>query len=513
MTEKALTLPLSLIQPGGNPRRFFSPAKHDELVASIRMRGLLQPLLVRPAPDRETYLLVAGGRRYRAALEVYGAEGLVETICREMTDQEALEAAIDENDVREDASETEQADAAQRVLAACQDDRAEAARRLGWSIAKLDRRLALAGLSAAVKAALDERRIKVGHAELLAAVPADKQDKALETILSSGIDVAKTRELLQRVTQDLVAATFDKTECAGCGYNSARQRALFETHVDDGHCTNGACFALKVEAHEKARAAAETPVATSGFDALDEGGKPEALAAVVMQGKCRICGCTEDRACEGSCSWANDAQTLCTGCVNKPGVADALPPSTAVTPAKTSTPAAPAKPKVTAEGLRAKLKTSREQAWRSAVAAAIAESADHVRIADFAAQCVTSGLHVSFDQVAALAKDIDVDLRTTWRVDTKFLDQLNKDELKFVAEECGLITFLGARKFSQIFGQTTQSIASSMLNATGFSWAGRIPSCMSLDGEYGSPLTANTLTGEASAAAEPAEPTPETEEA
>lgn len=488
MTDKALTLPLSLIQPGGNPRRFFSPAKHDELVASIRLRGLLQPLLVRPASDGESYLLVAGGRRYRAALEVYGADGLVPVISRDMTDQEALEAAIDENDVREDASETEQADAALRVLAACQDDRAEAARRLGWSTFKLDRRLALAGLSDAVKAALDERRIKVGHAELLAAVPADKQDKALETILTSGIDVAKTRELLMRVTQNLAAATFDKTECAGCGYNSARQRALFETHVDDGHCTNGACFALKVEAHEKARAAWSPDDFLRAEDSPNAGGSDEVSES------------------------AESAPSTDTAAAPEPASA---PPRT-----KAGAPAASAKPKVTAGVLRAKLKTTREQAWRNAVAAALAESADHVRIADFAAQCVTSGLHVSFDQVTSLAADLEVDLRTTWRVDAKFLDQLNKDELKFVAEECGLITFLGARKFAQIFGQTTQSVASSMLNATGFNWAGRIPSCMSIDGKVGLPLAAEEPPAEVAEAearaveeAAAAKPTPETEEA
>lgn len=479
MTEKPLTLPLSLIQPGGNPRRFFSPAKHDELVASIRMRGLLQPLLVRPALDSDTYLLVAGGRRYRAALEVYGAEGLVPTICREMTDQEALEAAIDENDVREDASETEQADAALRVLAACQDDRAEAARRLGWSTFKLDRRLALAGLSSAVKAALDERRIKVGHAELLAAVPADKQDKALETILSSGIDVAKTRELLQRLTQNLAAATFDKTECASCGYNSARQRALFETHVDDGHCTNGACFALKIEAHEKARAAAEPVTEPNSGDGDDEAGP-----AAVPDGVSVI---------------PSDSSPA-------PQPEQAGAPATS---AKAATPAAPAKPKVTAEGLRSKLKATREQAWRSAVAAAIVESADHVRIANLAAACIESASPVSFDHVEMLARDLEVDLRASWTLDWSVLDQLNKDELKFIAEECGLIAHMGTKKFAQIFGQTTQSIASSMLNATGFSWAGRLPSAMTLDGKVGLPLDAEEPPAEA-----PAEPaTPETEEA
>lgn len=498
---------LSAIKAGSNPRRYFNPDKHAELVASIRRNGVLQPILVRPigyddAFGGEVFELVAGGRRFRAAEEAFGTDGLIPAIIRTMTDQEALEAAIDENDVREDASETEQADAALRVLAACQDDRAEAARRLGWSTAKLDRRLALAGLSDAVKAALDERRIKVGHAELLAAVPADKQDKALDTILTSGIDVAKTRELLMRVTQNLAAATFDKTECAGCGYNSARQRALFETHVDDGHCTNGACFALKVEAAAKLAvdqappATAEPGGATSGFDASDEGEKPEAPASVAKQGKCRICGCTEDRACEGGCSWADEAQTLCTNC-------------------KATSPAALPKPKVTAEGLRAKLKTTREQAWRSAVAALLADSADTIRIADFAAKCITSNAPVAFLDVADLARDLEVDLRTSWTLDESVLDQLNKDELKFIAEECGLIAHMGAKKFAQIFGQTTQSVASSMFHATGFDWAGRIPSCMSLDGKYGPPPTADTPTGDALAAAEAAaEPaTPETEEA
>ncbi|PZU05725.1 ParB/RepB/Spo0J family partition protein, partial [Sphingomonas sp.] len=170
-------VPLARIAVGYNPRRYFDRKKHDELVASLRLRGMLQPMLVRPAADLpEHFTIVAGGRRYRAAMEVFGENGEVPVLIREMTDQEALDAAIAENDDRDDPSETEQADAAVRYLAACQGDRAEAARRLGWSRAKLDRRLALADLSETVKTALDERRIKVGHAELLAAVPADKQD-------------------------------------------------------------------------------------------------------------------------------------------------------------------------------------------------------------------------------------------------------------------------------------------------------------------------------------------------
>jgi len=482
-TEISATLPLSRIKPGTNPRRYFSPAKHAELVASLRLRGLLQPILLRPAAEDDSYLLVAGGRRYRAAVEAFGPDGEVPVIIRDMTDREALEAAIDENDVREDASETEQADAALRVLAACDNDRAEAAKRLGWSPAKLDRRVALAGLSDTVKTALDERRIKVGHAELLAAVPADKQDKALETILSAGIDVAKTRELLMRMTHSLSAATFDKSECTSCGYNSARQRALFETHVEDGHCTNGACYALKTEAAEKARKEVEPAPAAMA----------PAEAPVYNHGTCRICGCTDDHACAEPCSWADESQTLCDNpdCIAKA----ATPVPTELKPAADAVPAKPAsagsaKPKVTATGLADKLAVTRQKAWREAVAATLTESADHLRVADIAAALVKSGEAMGFNQVAGLARDFEVDLRATWRVNGTFLALLSKDELKFVAMECGLVAHMGEKAFAKLLAVPVSDLITGVLHVTGFDWAGRLPAAMTLDGQYGPPPAA-----------------------
>ncbi|KAJ8137464.1 hypothetical protein OY671_009323, partial [Metschnikowia pulcherrima] len=210
------------------------------MVASMRSRGVIQPISLRPKDG--IYVIVAGERRYRAASEAFGAEFEMPVLIREMTDQEALEAAIDENDTRDDASETEQADAAVRVLAACRNGRAEAAGRLGWSRTKFDRRLALAELSETVKTALDERRIKVGHAESLAVIPADKQDTALAQILGRNSDVNETRKESMRITHNLASASFDRTECATCPFNSAAQQVLFETHVDDGHCTNPTCF-------------------------------------------------------------------------------------------------------------------------------------------------------------------------------------------------------------------------------------------------------------------------------
>lgn len=514
------TLPLSKIKPGYNPRRYFDRKKHDELVASFRLRGMLQPMLLRPAEGAdESYVIVAGGRRYRAALEAFGPDAHVPVIIREMTDQEALEAAIDENDVRDDASETEQADAAVRALAACQNDRAEAARRLGWSHAKLDRRLALANLSDAVKLALDERRIKVGHAELLAAVPADKQDKALETILSSGLDVGKTRELLMRVTQNLAAAIFDKTECTTCPFNSAAQRTLFETHIDDGYCTNPGCFQLKTEAVEKAR--------------LDEQER-EAAAAKTSE-------LSADDDEDADTDELDDDIDAATASENPQPSSPGDPAPSRAGATATSTPASAAhKPSITAKSIAGRTAELRETTWRTALARALAGNAEHAQTTILVAamsgtlpqikpetlkaragllvgatfpdlhysakiaeirtlpaphaanlMCAIAAAYAkdaaTFSHVADLAKVFEIDLRTSWQVDKAFLERYTKDELKFIAQECGLVSHMGDKAFAKRLGSKKADLIASMLNALGFDWAGRLPSAMTLDGQYSPP--------------------------
>ncbi|WP_088184948.1 PRTRC system ParB family protein [Sphingobium sp. Z007] len=524
------TLPLANISVGYNPRRYFDSTKHDELVASLRLRGMLQPILVRPTKDAsDSYLIVAGGRRYRAALEAFGPEGEIPVVIREMTDQEALEAAIDENDVRDDASETEQADAAVRVLAACQDDRAEAARRLGWSKAKLDRRLALGNLSDTVKRALDERRIKVGHAELLAAVPADKQDKALDTILSSGLDVSKTRDLLMRVTQVLASASFDKSECMTCPFNSATQRALFETHIDDGHCTNAACFELKTqsaemlrfEEQERADKAARAAVRRVKDDDADDDADDEEQDDVINEAR----GDGKEMSGDGTGSPVRSRMV-------------ASAPSVAAGKANSAPTAS--KSTVTAKSIADRTVELREAMWRTAVARALAGNSAHAQSAilvaamsgtlpqikaetlkarsgllvdaafpglDYRAKITVIGELeeaqaatilsaigaayakdvVNFEHVADLARAFDVDLRATWQVDKAFLERYTKDELRFIARECGLIAHMGEKAFAKRLGGKKSDLIAGMLGPIGFKWAGRLPSCMTLDGRYGPP--------------------------
>jgi len=519
------TLPLSLITKGDNPRRYFDRKKHDELVASIGLRGMLQPILLRP--KGEVYAIVAGERRYRAGLEAYGPDAEVPVIIREMTDQEALDAAIAENDDRDDPSETEQADAAVRYLAACQNDRAEAARRLGWSRAKLDRRLALAELSDAVKLALDERRTKVGHAGLLAAIPAAKQDKALETILGSGLDVNKTRDLLMRVTQNLGAACFDKTECTTCPFNSAAQRTLFETHVDDGHCTNPGCFDLKTqtaeairfEEQERAEKAARAAAPRAAEDADEDAEDDE-----------------QDEAIDESGADSKNPRAPSPGTTGAHVSAQATP----TPPPSVSGVSAAHKPSVTVKSTASRTSDLREAPWRTSLARALAANAAQAHIAVLVAAMSgtlsqikaetlkgRAGLLVgasfpeltysakiaeirtlpegqaatvlsaigaadatdvlNFGHVADLARAFDVDLRDVWQVDKAFLERYTKDELRFIAQETGLVSHMGEKAFAKLLGSKKADLVAGMLNRTGFEWAGRLPSAMTLDGQYGPP--------------------------
>jgi len=524
----ASVVPLALITRGDNPRRYFDRKKHDDLVISIRLRGILQPILLRPKGD--VFSIVAGERRYKAALEAYGPEGEVPVVIREMTDQEALDAAIAENDDRDDPSETEQADAAVRYLAACHGDRAETARRLGWSRAKLDRRLALAELSDTVKHALDERRIKVGHAELLAAVPTDKQDKALETILSAGLDVAKTRELLMRVTQNLASACFDKSECTTCPFNSGAQRVLFETHVDDGHCTNPGCFQLKTEAFEKAQleeqeraAAAARAAAPPDDDAQDDDEELDDSGDEASADR-------DDRPDDGAGS-----PTSHTPIVSRSPSSGA----SAKTGGRTNGPT------VTAKSIAGRTADLREATWRTALARGLAGNAAHAQasilvaaltgtLSQIKASTLTSraGLLVNpafpdlsftdkiaeirelsatqaatalsaigaayardvqnFAYVADLARAFTIDIRLGWQVDRAFLERYTKDELKFIAQECGLVAHIGEKAFARLLGSKKADLITGMLNVVGFEWAGRLPSSMTLDGRYGPPADSET---------------------
>jgi ParB/RepB/Spo0J family partition protein len=162
-----------------NPRKRFDQAALEELTASIREKGVLTPLLVRPCTDTgKSYEIAAGHRRYRAAK----AAGLdaVPAVVRDMTDAEFLEVLVIENDQREDVHPLEEAAGYQALLSKAGYDVAKIAARVGRSPKYVYDRVKLLQLTPEAQKLFLADRFTAGHAILLARLDAATQAKAID---------------------------------------------------------------------------------------------------------------------------------------------------------------------------------------------------------------------------------------------------------------------------------------------------------------------------------------------
>jgi ParB family chromosome partitioning protein len=189
-------IPIELIRPGAfQPRRRFAEAELDALARSIREKGVLQPLLVRPLTGEEAdFELVAGERRWRAAQRVGLHE--VPVIVRPIADSEALEIALVENLQREDLSPLEEAEAYSRLIDEFGRTQASLAEALGKSRSHVANTVRLLSLPAPVRRRLEEGELSAGHARALLAA-ADSAGLAAE-VVRRGLNVRATERLVQR---------------------------------------------------------------------------------------------------------------------------------------------------------------------------------------------------------------------------------------------------------------------------------------------------------------------------
>ena len=235
------TLPVCRIVPGRNPREYFDPARMVELETDIREHDVIEPIVVRPLTDG-CFEIVAGERRWRAAVNVFGDDYEIPVVIRNLSDEEAEAFAMSENYHRDDMSAAEEAKGAQRLLLRNKGDKPETARMLGWSPETLEKRLALNACALSVLKALTERRIKLGHAELLSGVPPEKQDTVLAAVIAGNVPVATLKAQLGRYARKLGDAIFDTSQCSACPHNSARQAGLFRESLGEGYCQHPTHF-------------------------------------------------------------------------------------------------------------------------------------------------------------------------------------------------------------------------------------------------------------------------------
>jgi len=181
------------------PRTAVAEADLEQLSASIREHGVLQPLVVLPANAEGKHILIAGERRLRAA-KIAGLTN-IPVIVRAASDRQQLEWALIENLQRLDLNPLEAAEGYRQLVEDFNLSHEAVAEQVGKSRTAITNTLRLLKLSAPARKALAENRISEGHARaLLALGNAQSQSAALETILKQGLNVRQAEELVRRLS-------------------------------------------------------------------------------------------------------------------------------------------------------------------------------------------------------------------------------------------------------------------------------------------------------------------------
>ncbi len=276
MQSEYRNLPLnSLSESAANPRRTFDETSLTELAESIRVQGVLSPLLVRQ--KGHSYEIVAGARRYRAA-QLAGLDSVPVRIV-ELTDAQALETSIVENLQRRDVHPLDEANGFVALLHLDYTPEQISAK-VGKGTSYVVARTRLAQLAPAVSEAFAKDDIGVGHALLLAKLQPAEQEQALsacyqETYVNGGkpkrilLPVRHLQQWIEHnILLELAAAPFSKEDtqlvpevgsCVDCPKRTGHNTLLFAdigTNQPDS-CSDPKCYAAKIDAHVKQTVAAK----------------------------------------------------------------------------------------------------------------------------------------------------------------------------------------------------------------------------------------------------------------
>jgi ParB family transcriptional regulator, chromosome partitioning protein len=188
------SVPVEYLRPNPrNPRKVFDDADLQELTQSIKDRGIIQPIVVRPIPNMSEYEIVAGERRWRAAQKA----GLhkVPVIIVHIDDKTSLEYAILENVQRADLNPIEESEGYSRLMAEFSYTQENLSKIIGKSRSHIANMLRLADLPTGVRKLLMERKLTAGHGRALLSVKDPVQ--VAKRILDEGMSVRQVEEIAQ----------------------------------------------------------------------------------------------------------------------------------------------------------------------------------------------------------------------------------------------------------------------------------------------------------------------------
>ena len=196
----SLYLPISQVEScSGQPRKRFDEESLQELADSITEHGIIQPLTVRKLASGY-YQIIAGERRWRAA-RLAGLQE-VPVIVMEADDRKAAELAMIENLQREDLNPMEEAAGFQSLIENYHMTQEEAAQQVGKSRSAVTNALRLLGLTPAVRKLVEENKLSAGHARALVPLSPSLQESAANAILTGGLSVRQTEELVKRLSAE-----------------------------------------------------------------------------------------------------------------------------------------------------------------------------------------------------------------------------------------------------------------------------------------------------------------------
>ena len=190
-------LPLDIIERGRyQPRKDMHPEALEDLAASIRAQGVVQPIVVRPN-GAGRYEIIAGERRWRAA-QLAGLDA-IPAVVRDVPDESAVAMALIENIQREDLNAMEEAAAFQRLITEFEMTHQQVADAVGRSRTAVTNLLRLLSLQDEVKRLVEHGDLEMGHARALLALEGGAQTDAARTVVARGLSVRETEQLVRRL--------------------------------------------------------------------------------------------------------------------------------------------------------------------------------------------------------------------------------------------------------------------------------------------------------------------------
>ena len=197
-TERVIVKKIPLAQIGANPdqpRKTFTDSELSDLAASIREKGVLQPILLRSVTNKPyAYEIVAGERRFRASK--LAGETEIPALIKTINDENAMEIALIENVQRENLNPIEEANAYKNLMECCDYEMPDLARLIGKSQSYIRNMLRITALPESVQSLVQQGDISASHARTIAV--AENPEELAHKIIADKLSVSDTEKLVKK---------------------------------------------------------------------------------------------------------------------------------------------------------------------------------------------------------------------------------------------------------------------------------------------------------------------------